>query len=206
MARLYLTGKSKDNSGYVPLYVVINLMSSNQHRHTPEAIISLFNQTFYHSYNTKLVRGDDEPIYLPADENVDYHRIIFAHGFFASAMHEIAHWCVAGPERRLLEDFGYWYEPDGRTEEVQAEFEKVEIRPQAYEWILSVSAGFPFSVSCDNLNGDFEPDRLTFMEKVHQEVMQILQQGLPVRVAMLSNALQSHYQVPPLKAEQFVVV
>ncbi|GAM69307.1 transporting ATPase [Vibrio sp. JCM 19236] len=26
-------------------------------------------------------------------------------------MHEIAHWCVAGPKRRLLEDFGYWYEP-----------------------------------------------------------------------------------------------
>ena len=119
---------------------------------------------------------------------------------------ELAHWCVAGPERRLLEDFGYWYEPDGRTAEVQAEFEKVEIRPQAYEWILSVSAGFPFSVSCDNLNGDFEPDRLSFMTKVQQEVVNILEQGLPVRVAMLSNALQSHYQTPPLKAEQFVVV
>ena len=86
-------------------------------------------------------------------------------------MHEIAHWCVAGPKRRLLEDFGYWYEPDGRTELVQAEFEKVEIRPQSYEWILSVSAGLPFSVSCDNLNGDFEPDRLGFMRKVHKEVM-----------------------------------
>ncbi len=182
------------------------LMSTTKPSHTPEDIISIFNQTFYSSYNTLLVRGEDEPIYLPADENVDYHRIIFAHGFFASAMHEIAHWCVAGPERRLLEDFGYWYEPDGRTAEVQAEFEKVEIRPQAYEWILSVSAGFPFSVSCDNLNGDFEPDRLSFMTKVQQEVVNILEQNLPVRVAMLSNALQSHYQTPPLKAEQFVVV
>ncbi|WP_089137616.1 elongation factor P hydroxylase [Vibrio rumoiensis] len=181
-------------------------MSTTKPSHTPEDIISIFNQTFYSSYNTLLVRGEDEPIYLPADENVDYHRIIFAHGFFASAMHEIAHWCVAGPERRLLEDFGYWYEPDGRTAEVQAEFEKVEIRPQAYEWILSVSAGFPFSVSCDNLNGDFEPDRLSFMTKVQQEVVNILEQNLPVRVAMLSNALQSHYQTPPLKAEQFVVV
>ena len=185
-------------------------MSANKHhhnkyRHTPEAIISIFNQTFYPSYNTKLIRGDDEPIYLPADETLNCHRIIFAHGFFASAMHEIAHWCVAGPDCRLLEDFGYWYEPDGRTTEVQAEFEKVEIRPQAYEWILSVSAGFPFSVSCDNLNGDFEPDRLGFMAKVHKEVLQILQQGLPVRVAMLSNALQSHYQTPPLTPEQFIV-
>ncbi|WP_105903327.1 elongation factor P hydroxylase [Vibrio gangliei] len=179
-------------------------MSSS--KHTPEAIIAVFNHTFSSSYNTQLVRGDDEPIYLPADDNVDYHRIIFAHGYFASAMHEIAHWCVAGPERRLLEDFGYWYEPDGRTEQVQAEFEKVEIRPQAYEWILSMSAGFPFSVSCDNLNGDFEPDRLGFMAKVHQEVMQILQQGLPTRVAMLSEALRDYYQTPPLKAEQFIVM
>ncbi|MFV0574016.1 MAG: elongation factor P hydroxylase [Vibrio sp.] len=173
--------------------------------HTPENIISIFNQTFADSFNTQLVRGDDEPIYLPADEEYSYHRIIFAHGFFASAMHEIAHWCVAGPERRLLEDFGYWYEPDGRTAQVQAEFEKVEIRPQAYEWILSMSAGFPFSVSCDNLNGDFEPDRLAFMAKVHQEVLGILQNGLPERVAMLSKSLQDFYQTKPLTAEQFVV-
>ena len=65
------------------------LMSTTKPSHTPEDIISIFNQTFYSSYNTLLVRGEDEPIYLPADENVDYHRIIFAHGFFASAMHEI---------------------------------------------------------------------------------------------------------------------
>ncbi len=203
---LYLVGKSKDNTPQLILLLLLFVNKMSSSKHTPEAIIAVFNHTFSSSYNTQLVRGDDEPIYLPADDNVDYHRIIFAHGYFASAMHEIAHWCVAGPERRLLEDFGYWYEPDGRTEQVQAEFEKVEIRPQAYEWILSMSAGFPFSVSCDNLNGDFEPDRLGFMAKVHQEVMQILQQGLPTRVAMLSEALRDYYQTPPLKAEQFIVM
>lgn len=171
----------------------------------PEDIIDLFNHTFFDVYNTKLVRGDDEPIYLPATDSVPYHQIVFAHGFYASAMHEIAHWCVAGPERRLREDFGYWYEPDGRTERVQAEFEKVEIRPQSYEWILSVSAGLPFSVSCDNLNGDFEPDRFAFMGKVHQEVMLILEQGLPNRVDMLSQALRSFYDQPTLSPEQFIV-
>ncbi|HBV76331.1 MULTISPECIES: elongation factor P hydroxylase [Vibrio] len=170
-----------------------------------EDIIVLFNQTFFDAYNTKLVRGEDEPIYLPATDSVPYHQIVFAHGFYASAMHEIAHWCVAGPKRRLLEDFGYWYEPDGRTELVQAEFEKVEIRPQSYEWILSVSAGLPFSVSCDNLNGDFEPDRLAFMRKVHQEVMLILEQGLPTRVGMLSQALRSFYGQSTLSPEQFIV-
>ncbi|MDC0611028.1 elongation factor P hydroxylase [Vibrio sp.] len=173
--------------------------------HQYQDLIDIFNRTFYGSYNTKLELGGDEPIYLPADESASYHRIIFARGFYASALHEIAHWCVAGPERRLKEDFGYWYEPDGRTEDVQKAFEKVEIRPQSYEWILSMSAGFPFTVSCDNLNGSFEPDRLAFMHQVYNEVMTILQQGLPKRVAMLSEALRDFYQVPPLKAELFLV-
>ncbi len=168
-------------------------------------LITIFNDTFYHSFNTKLELGGDEPIYLPADAEHSYHRIIFARGFYASALHEIAHWCVAGPERRLLEDFGYWYEPDGRTAQVQAEFEKVEIRPQAYEWILALSAGFPFTVSCDNLNGDFEPDRIAFMSKVHAEVVSILLQGMPPRVKMLSEAMREFYHIAPLEAEIFIV-
>ena len=173
--------------------------------HQYQDLIEIFEQTFYDKYNTRLVRGDDEPIYLPACKDVAFHRIIFAHGYFASAMHEIAHWCVAGPQRRLVEDFGYWYEPDGRDAQTQAEFEKVEIRPQAYEWILSQSAGFRFQVSCDNLHGEMEPDRLGFMEKVQAEVAKILTDGLPERVAMLSNALRDFYQTPPLKPEDFKV-
>lgn len=173
--------------------------------HDYQDLIRIFNNTFLADYNTKLELGGDEPIYLPADEKIPHHRIIFARGFYASGMHEIAHWCVAGPKRRLLEDFGYWYEPDGRTEQVQAEFEKVEIRPQAYEWILSQSAGFPFTVSCDNLNGDFEPDRLAFMAKVHAEVMSILATGLPPRVKMLSDALRDFYSTPELIPQHFEV-
>ncbi|CAM4226168.1 elongation factor P hydroxylase [Vibrio astriarenae] len=173
--------------------------------HQYQDLIRLFDQTFYETFNTRLELGGDEPIYLPADKSVTHHRIVFARGFYASALHEIAHWCVAGPERRLLEDFGYWYEPDGRTAQVQAEFEQVEIRPQAYEWILSLSAGFPFNVSCDNLHGNFEPDRIAFMRKVHGEVMSILASGLPPRVAALSNALRDFYNIPELTPEQFMV-
>lgn len=165
----------------------------------------IFNDLFYADYNTKLELGGDEPIYLPADDQYDYHRIIFARGFYASALHEIAHWCVAGPERRLVEDFGYWYVPDGRSYEVQMEFEKVEIRPQAYEWILAASAGFPFNVSCDNLAGDFQPDRLAFMTKVQHDVLNILHAGLPLRVRLLSDALRAFYQIPPLSDEDFMV-
>ncbi|WP_117234511.1 elongation factor P hydroxylase [Vibrio maerlii] len=173
--------------------------------HNYQDLIEVFNHTFEQEFNTRLELGGDEPIYLPADEEHPHHRIIFARGFYASGMHEIAHWCVAGPERRLMEDFGYWYEPDGRTEAVQAEFEKVEIRPQAYEWILSLSAGFPFTVSCDNLHGDFEPDRIGFMNKVYQEVLRIFEVGLPPRVKMLSDSLRKFYNVEPLHPSQFIV-
>lgn len=174
-------------------------------KHHYQDLITLFNQSFSEQFNTRLELGGDEPVYLPADQEHSYHRIIFARGFYASALHEIAHWCVAGPQRRLLEDFGYWYESDGRSAEVQKEFERVEVRPQAYEWIFSVSAGFPFSVSCDNLHGDFEPDRLAFMQRVHREVSDILLQGLPLRVKMFSEKLRQHYQTAELNLEQFEV-
>lgn len=59
-----------------------------------------------------------------------------------------------GKERRKLEDFGYWYEPDGRSEERQRDFEKVEVKPQALEWILATAAGFRYFASADNLNGN----------------------------------------------------
>ncbi len=168
-------------------------------------LIKIFNRTFFSQFNTKLELGGEEPVYLPANNEIGFNRIVFARGFYASAMHEIAHWMVAGPQRRLQEDFGYWYEPDGRTEAVQAEFERVELRPQAYEWILSQSAGFPFTVSCDNLHGDFEPDRLSFMNKVHKEVLKILENGLSPRMKSLSEALRDFYQTDPLHPEHFQV-
>ena len=79
--------------------------------HKLEDIITIFNQCFEEEYNTRLVKGGDEPIYIPANDEVPYNAIYFARGFYSSALHEIAHWLVAGKERRKLEDFGYWYEP-----------------------------------------------------------------------------------------------
>ncbi len=172
-------------------------------QHDYQDLIKLFNQTFLDSLNTELILGGDEPIYLPANEDREHHQIIFARGYFASAMHELAHWCIAGPERRLLEDYGYWYEPDGRTEQIQAEFEKVEVKPQAVEWILSASCGFPFQVSCDNLSGRFEPDRVAFTLKVREQVDVYLQHGMPERAKILSDTFREFYNVAPLTLTDF---
>ena len=153
-----------------------------------DALIGLFNQLFQGPFNTVLIKGDDEPIYLPADQEHPHHRVIFAHGFYASALHEISHWCVAGEKRRQLVDFGYWYKPDGRSAEEQAEFEKVEVRPQAFEWILSVAAGHRFHFSADNIASNMSASDL-FQNNVLMTVHELLDQGLPERMAMLVDAL-----------------
>lgn len=165
-------------------------------------LITLFDQLFRDSYNTVLVRGDDEPIYLPADDRHSHHRIVFAHGFFSSALHEIAHWCVAGPERRLQVDFGYWYKPDGRSADEQALFERVEVKPQALEWIFSEAAGKRFHFSADNLSSGLGPSEL-FRQRVLRQVHTYLEEGLPERPRMLVDALQRFYTTPVLTPAQF---
>ncbi|MGQ4180944.1 elongation factor P hydroxylase, partial [Klebsiella pneumoniae] len=102
-----------------------------------------------------------------------------------------------------ITDFGYWYCPDGRDAMTQSQFEDVEVKPQAFEWLFCVAAGFPFNVSCDNLEGDVEPDRIAFQRRVHARVMTLLEQGIPERPARFIRALQHYYQTPPLTAKHF---
>jgi elongation factor P hydroxylase len=66
-----------------------------------------------------------------------------------------------------------------------------------------VAAGFPFNVSCDNLEGDVEPDRIAFQRRVHAQVMTWLEQGIPERPARFIKALQDYYHTPSLTADQF---
>jgi elongation factor P hydroxylase len=166
-------------------------------------LIAIFERTFFQRYNTRLIKGNDEPIYLPANNETPYHQIVFAHGYFSSGLHELSHWLVAGEARRKLEDFGYWYCPDGRDIQKQLEFEKVEVKPQAIEWLLCTAAGFKFNVSVDNLNGE-QTDRYAFQERVHTRVLSLLVNGVNERTETLLKALCKFYNTPwPLTAEQF---
>lgn len=178
-------------------------MLPQQSCHHYQQLIDIFEQTFASDYQTILIAGEDEPIYLPADESSSFHRIVFAHGFYASAVHEISHWCIAGEERRKWVDYGYWYCPDGRDEGKQTEFERVEIKPQALEWLFCQAAGYPFNVSCDNLDGNFEPDRIAFQREVREQVITFLEQGMPPRPARLIQALHLFYGTPQLQVDMF---
>lgn len=172
--------------------------------HNYQDLIVCFNATFTNTENTVLVKGDHEPIYIPAKSSHQHHQIVFAHGYFASALHEISHWCIAGKQRRLLEDYGYWYCPDGRDVKQQTEFEKVEVKPQAIEWAFSCASGKPFAVSTDNLNGA-AGDTQGFQDAVKQQVMFYLKHGFPPRAAEFIGVLHSFYKTDNLHREMFDV-
>lgn len=164
--------------------------------HNYQDLITLFDNCFFTKYNTRLVKGNSEPIYLPQDENRPHNELHFAHGFFSSALHETAHWLIAGAERRKLVDFGYWYAPDGRSAEQQKIFQNVEIKPQAIEWILSQAAGYKFQISVDNLDGP-EVDTSDFKTNVYNQVKAYCEHGLPICAELIRQALCLFYKNPP---------
>jgi len=168
--------------------------------HDAHDLIQRFNTTFEVSHGTILVGGGDEPLYLPADAAHPCHRIIFRRDYFASALHEVAHWCIAGQRRRQLTDYGYWYAPDGRDAEQQAAFEAVEARPQALEWAFSIACNSPFRVSLDNLDGEAGLEA-RFQRRVYQTLECMDQQGFPPRaqrfIEVLSDFYGSTWSLPP---------
>lgn len=156
-------------------------MEENVHQ-----LVDLFNHIFGPTYRTILVPGGEYPIYIPADDSQPFHKIIFRENFFSSALHEISHWCIAGEKRRLIEDFGYWYNPDGRDLLEQSEFEKVEIKPQALEWIFSDSVHHEFKPSVDNLSlVDYNSDQ--FKKNILIQKEHYLKNGLPNRRSRIFN-------------------
>ena len=169
-----------------------------------EILIDLFNQTFLDSHQTALVCCESEPIYRPAQDGQTADHIVFAQGFFASALHEIAHWCIAGSQRRKLEDFGYWYEPDGRSAQRQKQFETVEIKPQALEWLFTLACNRRFHFSADNLAAAVSvSDR--FQQNVYAQARDYLTQGMPQDANTWLRALEHHFRPhQPLTASDIV--
>ncbi|MGO1249983.1 elongation factor P hydroxylase [Psychrobacter sp.] len=145
---------------------------NNYEKLTTDWLIQLFN-TLFSDQQIVLSRSDGEPEYFPIQNGMPA-RIEFAHGFFASALHEISHWCIAGEARRRLPDFGYWYAPDGRTEKQQQAFERVEIKPQALECLFTLACNRSFEVSQDNLFADFDTSSSTFAEDVYLQAKEYI--------------------------------
>ncbi len=147
---------------------------------------AIFLDCFYTGYRTRLVGGAAEPLYEPGDDSADA-LIHFREDYAASALHEVAHWCIAGEARRRRQDYGYWYAPDGRTRSQQRAFEQVEVRPQAVEWHLALAAGVSFSISADNLAAPV--DTQEFEKAVVAQARVFCESPLPPRAALYRDAL-----------------
>lgn len=152
----------------------------------------LFRETFFRRWNTLLVGGGAEPLYLPAGSDREFNRIVYRADYFASALHEVSHWCIAGRHRRTMQDYGYWYQPDGRTGAQQAAFAAVEAKPQALEWLFSVAAGHRFQVSVDNLGGEASATG-AFEAAVAAEARRLCVGKLPLRAQLFARALSAHF-------------
>ncbi|MEE2892880.1 MAG: elongation factor P hydroxylase [Pseudomonadota bacterium] len=145
-----------------------------------------FEATFLERHRTRLVGGAPEPLYLPST-SAQPAEIRYRADFVSSALHEVAHWCIAGAARRRRVDYGYWYAEEGRNSRAQAAFERVEVRPQALECLFSEALDQPFRVSIDNPGCELDP--APFMAAVAAQCRCYERHGLPPRAERFRAAL-----------------
>ncbi|MFT5577043.1 MAG: elongation factor P hydroxylase [Bermanella sp.] len=157
-----------------------------------DRIVAVFRREFSERERTELCPGAQEPYYQPASSLAERHQIFSRSDYPASVLHEVAHWCVAGPQRRLLPDFGYWYATDGRNAQQQQKFQRVEVKPQAIEWAFSRAVGLRFQVSIDNLTG-YVVDPFGFQLAVWQQAQAYDLSGLPGRAERFVLALKAEF-------------
>lgn len=155
-------------------------------------VLDCFHKIFLDGYQTRLCGDAEEPLYVPSCDGGSLHTIYFVGQRVASALHEIAHWCIAGKERRQKLDYGYWYQPpggNGRPLSEQQAFERVEIKPQALEWIFSSALKKKFYVSVDNFSEGTIDQSQSFKVAVRDQALDYLHSGMPKRAFLFYMAL-----------------
>jgi len=150
--------------------------------------IEHLNDSVLHHHGVRLIGGFPEPFYKAAEPG-SLAEVQFTRDYERSALHELGHWCIAGKQRRLLNDYGYWYVPDGRTDEQQRLFYTVEARPQAVEKHFCSALELPFEVSADNLGNFSRTDIDTFSDCVNAQYTTYLQDGFPSRASEIYDCL-----------------
>ena len=172
---------------------------------TDRVITSTFNTLFAESFRTIIVGGVTEPRYLPPQTNVRG-IICYTRDYAASALHEIAHWCIAGSARCALIDYGYWYVPPPRSVSEQQAFCAVEARVQALERMFADVARVPFHLSVDDVHACTDQQvagstdettrlartcsRETFARQIERSANMWRRRGLPSRADRMCRALK----------------
>ena len=159
-------------------------------------VVDLFNRVFSDSGGregdgTRLQGGYPEPFYRAPNGDAPA-EIHFTRDYLNSCFHEVAHWCIAGKTRRLQDDYGYWYRPDGRNGQEQEEFFQAEAGPQALEWVFAAASGEAFRMSCDNLAGEVKGEA-EFSAALHRKLRGYLEKGFPPRGGRFLAGLMEMY-------------
>lgn len=173
------------------VFCLPHVLFENNQKVCSVSILDVFNSVFQQDFNTVLKGGASEPLYVPAC-NDEPAKVLFRDDYVSSALHEVSHWVIAGHKRRQLEDYGYWYETDGRDACQQKAFEQVEVKPQAVELLLHYAAGLNFCVSVDNLALP-EYDAAPFKVAVFNQVARFIDPDsgdvIPARAVVFIKAL-----------------
>lgn len=154
------------------------------------AIEAAFNDELGRRFRTRLSGGHAEPLYLPP-AGTCWGALHYRRDHSASALHEVAHWCVAGAGRRRLVDFGYEYVPAPRTLSQQVEFLRGEEQVQALECWFAEAAGVDFCCSFDDVEDHFVALRSSFQAAVYRALQQLRANGAPPRAEQFRRSLTS---------------
>jgi elongation factor P hydroxylase len=155
------------------------------------AVVEVFHSVFADE-GVRLTGGFAEPFYR-APGPAGGAEIRFTRDYLNSSLHETAHWCIAGRERRLQDDYGYWYRPDGRNGPEQAEFFRAEAAPQSLEWAFALACGERFRMSLDNLTGEVS-GRAEFAAALKGKLEGYLEAGFPARAGRFLDGLMGRFQ------------
>ena len=162
--------------------------------------IEHLNDSVLHHHGVRLIGGYPEPFYKAAEPGL-LAEVQFTRDYERSALHELGHWCIAGKQRRLLNDYGYWYVPDGRTDEQQRLFYTVEARPQAVEKHFCSALELPFEVSADNLGNYSRADMDAFSGRVDEQYRLYQSTGFPHRATDIYECLRQWHSETRSRAE-----
>ena len=158
-------------------------------------IAETFNGVFLASHHTSMRGGAAEPLYEPAMGSKPA-QIVFTRDYPASALHEAAHWCLAGRQRRTQRDYGYWYLPGPRDPVQREAFFRAEADVQALEAVFARTCGVRFVVSADDF--DASPAELARFETIVAKRLAIRRTTLPPRARRFREALATAFAIEPL--------
>ncbi len=156
-----------------------------------DLVLGVFHEAFADE-GVRAVGGFNEPFYRAPQDGAPA-EIRFNRDYLNSCLHEIAHWCIAGKERRERDDYGYWYRPDGRNALEQREFFQAEAGPQALEWSFALACGETFRMSLDNLNGQVDGEA-EFAKALQGKLAGYLEGLFPPRAGRFLIGLMTRFQ------------